>query len=215
MWTTQAPTIWTCSRLTRVSSRIKRGRSATAPYFEVLVVEKMTEDQERALRSEVRKWRRPDDEFVYELVVVSSGDEALIAARLNVNLQAVVIRRRFSHQSSRDLSTLSEFVDTAVSHELADHLSPDERAQILATSLAKLRPELDLYLMTEIEVEDIAGRLGQYFHRVFPRSRRHARASPVDLAGCGGALPDPVLQRTQRVQSPTHGGLSRAADLAG
>lgn len=146
------------------------------PYFEVLVVEKMTEDQERALRNEVRKWRRPDDEFVYELVVVSSGDEALIAARLNVNLQAVVIRRRFSHQSTRDLSALAEFVDTGVSHELADHQSPEERAQILAVSLAKLRPELDLYLMTEIEVEDIAGRLGQYFRRVF-----HAREGMLEL----------------------------------
>ncbi len=146
------------------------------PYFEVLVVEKMTEDQERALRSEVRKWRRPDDEFVYELVVVSSGDEALIAARLNVNLQAVVIRRRFSHQSTRDLSALSEFVDTAVSDELADHQTPEERAQILAVSLAMLRPELDLYLMTEIDVEDIAGRLGQYFSRVF-----HAREGMLEL----------------------------------
>lgn len=146
------------------------------PYFEVLVVEKMTEDQERALRNEVRKWRRPDDEFVYELVVVSSGDEALIAARLNVNLQAVVIRRRFSHQSTRDLSTLSEFVDTDVSHDLADHQSPEERAQILAVSLSKLRPELDLYLMTEIDVEDIAGRLGQHFRRVF-----HAREGMLEL----------------------------------
>jgi arginine decarboxylase len=146
------------------------------PYFEVLVVEKMTEAQERALRKEVRSWRRPDDEFVYELVVVSSGDEALIAARLNVNLQAVLIRRRFSHQSTRDLSTLSEFVDTQVSDELADHQSPDERAQILATSLEKLRPDLDLYLMTEIEVEDIAGRLGQYFRRAF-----HAREGMLEL----------------------------------
>jgi arginine decarboxylase len=146
------------------------------PYFEVLVVEKMTEDQERALRNEVRKWRRPDDEFVYELVVVASGDEALIAARLNVNLQAVVIRRRFSHQSTRDLESLSEFVDTDVTHELNDHQSPEERAQILAVSLAKLRPELDLYLMTEIDVEDIAGRLGQYFRRVF-----HAREGMLEL----------------------------------
>lgn len=146
------------------------------PYFEVLVVEKMTEDQERALRNEVRKWRRPDDEFVYELVVVSSGDEALIAARLNVNLQAVVVRRRFSHQSIRDLSALTEFVDNAVSEELNDHQTPEERAQILAVELAKLRPELDLYLMTEIEVEDIAGRLGQYFRRVF-----HAREGMLEL----------------------------------
>jgi arginine decarboxylase len=149
---------------------------ADRPYFEVLVVEKMTEAQERALRNEVRKWRRPDDEFVYELVVVSSGDEALIAARLNVNLQAVVIRRRFSHQSTRDLSALSEFVDSDVQHELNDHQSPEERAQILAVSLANLRPELDLYMMTEIDVEDIAGRLSQYFRRVF-----HAREGMLEL----------------------------------
>jgi arginine decarboxylase len=146
------------------------------PYFEVLVVEQMTEAQERALRKEVRAWRRPDDEFVYELVVVSSGDEALIAARLNVNLQAVVVRRRFSHQSTRDLMSLAEFVDTKISDELEDHKSPDERAEILATSLNKLRPELDLYLMTEIEVEDIAGRLGQHFRRVF-----HAREGMLEL----------------------------------
>jgi len=149
---------------------------ADRPYFEVLVVEKMTEAQERALRNEVRKWRRPDDEFVYELVVVSSGDEALIAARLNVNLQAVVIRRRFSHQSTRDLSALSEFVDSDVQPELNDHQSPEERAQILAVSLANLRPELDLYMMTEIDVEDIAGRLSQYFRRVF-----HAREGMLEL----------------------------------
>jgi arginine decarboxylase len=146
------------------------------PYFEVLIVEKMTETQERALRTEVRAWRRPDDEFVYELVVVGSGDEALIAARLNVNLQAVVIRRRFSHQSTRDLSSLAEFADTTISDELEDHKSPDDRALILASSLSRLRPELDLYLMTEIEVEDVAGEIGQHFRRVF-----HAREGMLEL----------------------------------
>ena len=120
------------------------------------------------MRREVRSWRRPDDEFVYELVVVSSGDEALIAARLNVNLQAVVIRRRFSHRSTRDLSTLGR----VRRHQgLRRGGRPTSRRtsarQILASSLAELRPELDLYLMTEIEVEDVAGRLGLYFRRVF------------------------------------------------
>ena len=33
-----------------------------------------------------------------------------------------------------------------------------------------MRPELDLYLMTEIEVEDVAGRLGLHFRRVFHAS---------------------------------------------
>ena len=109
-------------------------------------------------------------------VLSHAATRRLIAARLNVNLQAVVIRRRFSHQSTRDLSALSEFVDTKISNELDDHKSPDERAEILAKSLARLRPELDLYLMTEIEVEDIAGRLGQHFRRVF-----HAREGVLEL----------------------------------
>ncbi|MBO0852273.1 MAG: aminotransferase class I/II-fold pyridoxal phosphate-dependent enzyme [Nocardia sp.] len=146
------------------------------PYFEVLVVEKMSEDQERALRTEVRKWRRPDDEFVYELVVVGSGDEALIAARLNVNLQAVIVRRRFSHRSVRDLSALSEFVDDEASDEMGEHQTPEERAEILARSIRELRPELDLYFMTDVEVEGIAGRMGQAFRRVF-----HAREGMLEL----------------------------------
>ena len=146
------------------------------PYFEVLVVETMPEGQDRALCKEVRSWRRPDDEFVYELVVVSSGDEAVIAAQLNVNLQAVVVGRSFAARSTRDLSVFAPHVDTRVSDELADNESADVRAQILASSLAELRPELDLYLMTEIEVEDVAGRLGEYFRRIF-----HAREGFLEL----------------------------------
>ena len=53
------------------------------PYFEVLVVEDLTREQENSLREELRRWRRPDDQFVYEIVVVPSFDEALLAARLN------------------------------------------------------------------------------------------------------------------------------------
>lgn len=145
------------------------------PYFEVLVVETMSESQERALRKAVRSWRRSDDEFIYELVVVGSGDEAVIAARLNVNLQAVVVRRRFAHKSSRELAALGDFVDSRVSDDLADH-PPEERAQILAASISDIRPELDLYLMTEIEVEDMAGRVGHNFRRVF-----HAREGVLEL----------------------------------
>jgi arginine decarboxylase len=145
------------------------------PYFEVLVVGTLTPAQEMELREDVRRWRRPDDEFIYELVIVGSGEDAVVAARLNANLQACVIRRRFSHASANDLSSLEGLIDGSVSQELADH-SPDERAQILARRLARLRPELDLYLMTEIGVEDMAGFLSHHFRRVF-----HAREGSLEL----------------------------------
>jgi len=136
------------------------------PYFELLIVATMTEAQELALANGVHSWRRPDDAFLYEIVVVGSGDEAVIAAQLNANVQACAITRRFSHRSHRDLSALAHFVDTHISEDLADH-SPDERVEILAKAIREARPEIDLYLITELEVEDIAGRLGHHFRRIF------------------------------------------------
>ncbi|MDT5352731.1 MAG: hypothetical protein QOJ56_1263 [Mycobacterium sp.] len=136
------------------------------PYFELLIVATMTEAQERALRNEIHSRRRPDDAFVYEIVVVGSGDEAVIAARLNASLQACAITRRFAHRSRRDLSALAHFVDAHVAEDLAEH-SPEERAAILARAIKDSRPEIDLYLITELEVEDVAARLGHHFRRVF------------------------------------------------
>jgi arginine decarboxylase len=145
------------------------------PYFEVLVVEDMTEEQERALRAELRRWRRPDDQFVYEIVVVPSFDDALMAARLNFRLQACVVRRRFAHRSRHDTSSLRQFVSLLGSDNLME-FSVDERAQVLARSLARIRPELDLYLMTEIAVEDMASRLSHHFRRIF-----HSREGSLEL----------------------------------
>jgi len=145
------------------------------PYFEVLIVEDMTEDQERALHEELRRWRRPDDQFVYEIVVVPSFDDALMAARVNFRLQACVVRRRFAHRSRHDTSSLRQFVSLLGSDDLMDR-PPDERAQVLARSLARIRPELDLYLMTEVAVEDMAGRLSHHFRRIF-----HTREGSLEL----------------------------------
>ncbi len=145
-------------------------------YFEVLAVEALTEAQARQLRREVQKWRRPDDEFVYEVVIVSNAEEALIAAKLNVNLQAVVVGRGFAAQSGRDLSALADFVDSDIAEELGDDKPAGERAAILATALRELRPGLDRYLMTEVEVENVAGRLGTHFRRVF-----HVRDGLLEL----------------------------------
>ncbi len=145
------------------------------PYFEVLIVEDMTEHQERSLREELHRWRRPDDPFIYEIVVVPSLEDAIMAARLNFRLQACVVRRRFARRSRYDSSSLAQFIDTVVADDVMEQ-SPDDRAQVLARALARLRPELDLYLMTEIAVEDLAGRLSHHFRRIF-----HAREGSLEL----------------------------------
>ena len=149
--------------------------SPARPYFEVLVVETLTPAEEHALRDEVRGWRRPSDHFIYELVVVGSAEDAITAAWLNANLQACVIGHRFAAASTSEEPGLAHFADDSIADDLADQ-APNEWDQILARRLARLRPELDLYLMTEIGVEDIAGHLSHHFRRVF-----HAREGQLEL----------------------------------
>jgi len=147
----------------------------TRPYFEVLIVDDMTGVQERALREDLRRLRRRDDAFVYEVVVVPSFEDASMAVLLNFNLQACVIRRRFVHHSRHDLSQLGSFFEERSDHQLVDS-PPEERAQMLARRIARLRPELDLYLMTEVSLEETAGRLSHHYRRVF-----HAREGLLEL----------------------------------
>ena len=135
----------------------------------------MTEAQERALRQELRAWRRPDDEFIYEIVVVPSFEDAVIAARINFSLQACVIKRRFAQHSGRDMSAVAHFVDDRSPNDLMEH-SVEERADLLGKALVGIRPELDLYLMTEITLEDVAGWLSHDFRRIF-----HSREGTLEL----------------------------------
>lgn len=107
--------------------------------------------------------------------MVSSAEDAVVAARLNANLQACVIRRRFDAVAGHDLSSLAHFADRDIAADLAGQPF-DQSAQILARRLARLRPELDLYLMTEIAVEETAGHLSHHFRRVF-----HAREGSLEL----------------------------------
>jgi arginine decarboxylase len=145
------------------------------PYFEVLVVDDMTEAQEQAMRDELRRLRHRDDPFVYELVVVPSFTDAVTAVLFNFNIQACVIRRRFGHGSQHDLSHLGVVMDERVAEEFSDQ-PPDVRAQILGRRLHDIRPEIDLYLMAEVAVEEVAGRLGHEFRRVF-----HSREGSLEL----------------------------------
>ena len=184
------------------------------PYFEVLLVEALTPAQEHVLREEVRSWRRPGDHFCYELVVVSSAEDAILAARLNANLQACVIRRRFNAVAGHDLSSLAHFADRDVASDLAGQPF-DESAQILARRLARLRPELDLYLMTEIAVEETAGHLSHHFRRVFHAQEGSLELHLSILAGVAERYRTPFFEALRHYSHQPDGRVPRAAHLAG
>ena len=80
------------------------------PYFEVLFVDENSQEDVTYIREGLRKMRRPEDQFVYDIVVVPSLEDALIAVLFNYNIQAAVIRYGFPLHSVNHLEILQRYL---------------------------------------------------------------------------------------------------------
>ena len=136
------------------------------PYFEVLFVDEGSAEDVKQMREGMRKMRRPEDHFIYDIVVVPSFEDALIAVLFNYNIQVAVIRYGFPLRSQHHLEILQRYLAKIDESEYEDSLDI-ERGPQLGSLLAELRPELDLYLVTDAAVEGIAGNVTQKFSRIF------------------------------------------------
>jgi len=134
------------------------GEEATAhrPYFEVLVVSPARPETWFELAHELRKLRRPRDKFVYEAVFLGSFEDAVLGAIINGSVEAVVIYEGIPFESIHHSPILREFLTT--------HLSPSgidtdsgQYGLALAQGLKNLRPELDIYFLSDRQVEKVAG----------------------------------------------------------
>jgi arginine decarboxylase len=122
------------------------------PYFEVLIVTGSPASRWPALGEEWRRLRRPLDAFVYEPVFVGSFEDAFCATMLNSDLAAVVIHEGFAFSSQNDVPILRMLDEARDQHERSE-----ASALRLAQVLKRVRPELDLYLLSNGRVEEIAG----------------------------------------------------------
>lgn len=141
-------------------------RQQQRPYFEVLFVDENGREEVKQLRENLHSLRRPEDQFIYDIVVVPSFEDALIAVLFNYNIQAAVIRYGFPLRSVNHLEILQRYLARIDESDYEDALDI-ERGPLLGNWLSELRPELDLYLVTDAAVEDIAGNVTQKFARIF------------------------------------------------
>jgi arginine decarboxylase len=132
-------------------------RAMARPYFEVLIVDNVNDQQERWLKSNVARMRRPEDPFHYEAVVVPSLEDALIAVLFNHNIQAIVVRPGLVLKSNNDNEILAKYIRNASDGGDINTMLPEDYGPELCRLIARVRPELDAYLVTERSVEDIAG----------------------------------------------------------
>src|SRR6266576_2694243 len=126
------------------------------PYFEVLVVSPARPSAWADLAQELRKLRRAEDKFVYEAVFVGSFEDAVLGTILNGSLEAVMIYEGIPLASSHHNPVLREFL---TAHLAASGIGTEagQYGLALARGLKQLRPELDIYFLSDREVEKVAG----------------------------------------------------------
>lgn len=139
--------------------RLPPGLGAGAPrrpYFEALFVHPISVARSAGLCQEIRQLRQPDDGLIYEPVLVESFEDALLATILNGKLEAVVIYDGIPISSKHDTPLLRTFLK--VYQQLAPFADASHEIGVkLARLIANIRPELDIYLLTDREVERLAG----------------------------------------------------------
>jgi arginine decarboxylase len=121
------------------------------PYFEVLIVTGVPATNWPNLCVEWRRLRRPLDAFIYEPVFVGSFEDAFCATMINPNIGAVIINEGFAQKSRHDAPVLRSLTASI------EPLGATDAALRLAHTLKRVRPEFDLYLMSNRNVEQLAG----------------------------------------------------------
>ncbi|MEI8080336.1 MAG: aminotransferase class I/II-fold pyridoxal phosphate-dependent enzyme, partial [Actinomycetes bacterium] len=142
-------------------------RAGAAPDslpFTVLIVDSGIDAEEEALlNAAVRAGRMASDEFVYDVLVVPSFEDAIVAVLLNHDIQACVIRSNVDTHREGSFPLLGSFVQDFVASRPAD----EEMGPWLGEVIGELRPELDLYLSTNVAIDRIEDKVHERFRRVF------------------------------------------------
>ena len=94
--------------------------------------------------------------MIYEPVLVGSVEDALIATIMNGKIEAVVIFDGIPVPSQHDVPLLRDLLASRQQLDTSS-LAPREIGVTLARLIKRIRPELDLYLLTDRNVEKLAG----------------------------------------------------------
>ena len=183
------------------------------PYFELLVVrDGVREDTERRVREDMRRARRPEDPFIYEPVLVSTFEDAVIAVLFNPNIQAVVIYDGFQFRSASNVPALGTFLQDRLGAD-GKELPEEDHATALAAAVARIRPELDVYMLTDQAVESLAGDLvTRNIRRIFYDVEELLELHLAILDGVNDRYETPYFDNLKKYSRRAHRHVPRPAD---
>jgi arginine decarboxylase len=149
------------------------GEHHTSPperhYFSVVMVSDVEPRVLQESITEMHTFRRPYDQFTYEVIGVRSFDTALACVLANSEVQAVIMRPDVPLRTGAAFGLTDGLLDEYDQEFGLSTVSERRRARALATILRRARPTIDLYLLTDEAVPDESDPTILAFDRAFYR----------------------------------------------
>ncbi len=137
-------------------------------YFEVLVTDRFTQKEEHDIRENFLTIQEEKEPFGYRAVFAKSFQDTLIALIFNPNIQACVIRYGIKYKSKNINEVLMPFISQVTGMDYSDY-NEDSLGVLLGEVVKKIRPELDIYYVTDTPVSGLSDDVLQNFKRIFYR----------------------------------------------
>lgn len=134
-------------------------------YFEVLFVDNISEAEEKNIKQKLHDVRMSDDRFVYETVFARSFEDSFMAMMFNPNIQVAVIRYGIPYKSKHTNGILKKFVPEYTMKRYED--DEQDLGLYLGKVLSQIRPELDIFYVTDSPVNRLSDEVLKNFQRIF------------------------------------------------
>lgn len=135
-------------------------------HFEVLFVDNISEAEESKIKNSLNSLQNSNDKFSYDVVVQRSFQDALISLLFNHNIQAIVIRFATPFLSKSITPVIEPYIQEVNNHDFAT-TSETDLGPILGELIKKLRPELDVYYVTDSSLGHLKDHTIKSFKRIF------------------------------------------------
>jgi arginine decarboxylase len=135
------------------------------PYFEVLIVHPYPADYEMLYRQHLAAFKSAHDEFIYDIVLVDSAEDALTAALANTDIQVCVYLNHVLPATGASTPLFSQYSKALLASTPPVNLLDSVEVN-LSKTIRCLRPEIDHYLISEQSATELPHYIRNHFNRV-------------------------------------------------
>jgi len=162
-------------------------------FFTLLVVSDTDAAVLQSGLDEIRSYRREGDDLAFEIVAVESFEAAMAAVLVNHDIQAVLLRYDFPFRSDAAFGFYGGLMDELDEEFDLSATNAAPRSFALAEAIRRVRPHLDLYLLTDESMPQVHDATYEVFDRVFYRYEARSELHVTVMAGVRDRVDTPFF----------------------